>query len=200
MPMVLGGLAEFERDLIHNRTNEGRERAKARGVETGRPSKLSEYQKREAMRPRDSGGETLADIGRSERLDDCETGPLKLPNSLLRIAAASCRRWGLLYAASSGRRCRLSASRWSLIPALYLSCHSSRARLVSPRSRARLVSSLRGTAACFWFVIGHLLSLPFEVPRKFDVLDFFAGNENTDLVSPRLPRPIVSHGIFFLKI
>jgi len=31
MLTVLGGLAEFERDLIRARTSEGRERAKARG-------------------------------------------------------------------------------------------------------------------------------------------------------------------------
>ena len=35
MLAVLGGLAEFERDLIRTRTGEGRERAKARGVHMG---------------------------------------------------------------------------------------------------------------------------------------------------------------------
>jgi DNA invertase Pin-like site-specific DNA recombinase len=35
MLTVLGGLAEFERDLIRARTAEGRERAKARGVKNG---------------------------------------------------------------------------------------------------------------------------------------------------------------------
>ena len=39
MLTVLGGLAEFERDLIRARTGEGRERAKARGVKMGRPHK-----------------------------------------------------------------------------------------------------------------------------------------------------------------
>ena len=34
---VLGGLAEFERELIRARTGEGRARAKARGVHMGRP-------------------------------------------------------------------------------------------------------------------------------------------------------------------
>jgi hypothetical protein len=38
MLTVLGGLAEFERDLIRARTSEGRERAKARGVKMGRKS------------------------------------------------------------------------------------------------------------------------------------------------------------------
>ena len=37
MLTVLGGLAEFERDLIRARTGEGRERAKARGVKLGSP-------------------------------------------------------------------------------------------------------------------------------------------------------------------
>jgi DNA invertase Pin-like site-specific DNA recombinase len=36
MLTVLGGLAEFERDLIRTRTGEGRARAKARGVKMGR--------------------------------------------------------------------------------------------------------------------------------------------------------------------
>jgi DNA invertase Pin-like site-specific DNA recombinase len=37
MPTILGGLAEFERQLIRARTGEGRERAKMRGVHMGRP-------------------------------------------------------------------------------------------------------------------------------------------------------------------
>ena len=36
MLTVLGGLAEFERELIRARTGEGRERAKAKGVKMGR--------------------------------------------------------------------------------------------------------------------------------------------------------------------
>src|ERR1700682_5988601 len=52
---VLGGLAEFERDLIRTRTGEGRERAKARGVKLGRKPKLTEHQKREAIRRRGPG-------------------------------------------------------------------------------------------------------------------------------------------------
>src|SRR3712207_5535353 len=35
MLTVLGGLAEFERELIRHRTGEGRDRAKARGVQFG---------------------------------------------------------------------------------------------------------------------------------------------------------------------
>jgi DNA invertase Pin-like site-specific DNA recombinase len=65
MLTVLGGLAEFERDLIRARTSEGRERAKARGVKMGRPCKLTPHQQREALRRRDRGNETLADIART---------------------------------------------------------------------------------------------------------------------------------------
>jgi DNA invertase Pin-like site-specific DNA recombinase len=65
MLTVLGGLAEFERELIRSRTSEGRERAKARGVKLGRKPKLTDHQKAEAIRRRDNGAETLADIGRS---------------------------------------------------------------------------------------------------------------------------------------
>jgi DNA invertase Pin-like site-specific DNA recombinase len=65
MLTVLGGLAEFERDLIRARTSEGRERARARGVKMGRPPKLTPHQQREALRRRDRGNETLADIART---------------------------------------------------------------------------------------------------------------------------------------
>src|SRR3954471_14372521 len=47
MLTVLGGLAEFERDLIRACTSEGRERAKARGIKLGRKPKLTPHQKRE---------------------------------------------------------------------------------------------------------------------------------------------------------
>jgi DNA invertase Pin-like site-specific DNA recombinase len=65
MLTVLGGLAEFERDLIRARTGEGRERARARGVKMGRPFKLTDHQKREAIRRRDHDGETVREIARS---------------------------------------------------------------------------------------------------------------------------------------
>ena len=64
MLTVLGGLAEFERELIRTRTGEGRARAVARGQRMGRPPKLTPHQRREAIRRREKG-ETLAEIGRS---------------------------------------------------------------------------------------------------------------------------------------
>jgi DNA invertase Pin-like site-specific DNA recombinase len=65
MLTVLGGLAEFERELIRARTSEGRARAKARGQSLGRPFKLTPHQQKEAVRRRDKGEETLTEIGRS---------------------------------------------------------------------------------------------------------------------------------------
>ena len=64
MLTVLGGLAEFERELIKVRTGEGRARAKARGVKLGRRFKLTPHQRQEALTRRDAG-ETLSDIARS---------------------------------------------------------------------------------------------------------------------------------------
>lgn len=64
MLTVLGGLAEFQRELIRTRTSEGRERAKARGVKLGPLFKLTPHQRQEALRRRDAG-EQMRDIARS---------------------------------------------------------------------------------------------------------------------------------------
>lgn len=62
--VVLGGLAEFEKDLIRQRTAEGRSRAKARGVRLGRKPKLTPHQQREAATRR-AHGEPVTEIARS---------------------------------------------------------------------------------------------------------------------------------------
>ena len=64
MHTVLGGLAEFERELIVERTGEGRERAKAQGAVFGRKPKLTRHQRQEALARREAG-ETLVNIARS---------------------------------------------------------------------------------------------------------------------------------------
>jgi hypothetical protein len=84
MLTVLGGLAEFERDLIRSRTGEGRKRAMARGVRFGRPPKLTPHQRQEAARL--SAGETTTDIrgpmvSMRPRLEGC--GPLSSPPASL---------------------------------------------------------------------------------------------------------------------
>jgi DNA invertase Pin-like site-specific DNA recombinase len=61
---VLGGLAEFERELIKARTSEGRERAKRAGVKMGRKRLLSPHQIVE-IRGRKAGGESVRFLARS---------------------------------------------------------------------------------------------------------------------------------------
>jgi len=47
---VFAGIAEFERDLIRERTAAGRKAAKSRGVRFGRPPKLNAEQEQLARR------------------------------------------------------------------------------------------------------------------------------------------------------
>ena len=68
MLTVLGGLAEFERELIRARTGEGRERAKAKGVRFGRPPKMTAHQRREALH-RMNAGEPIVDLARTFGVD-----------------------------------------------------------------------------------------------------------------------------------
>jgi DNA invertase Pin-like site-specific DNA recombinase len=67
MLTVLDGLAEFERELIKARTEEGRKRAQARGVRFGRKLKLTQHQIAEALKRREAG-EALVEIGRSYKV------------------------------------------------------------------------------------------------------------------------------------
>ena len=76
MLTVLGGLAEFERELIRARTGEGRRRAQARGVKFGRSSKLTPHQRQEALQ-RLAAGETQADIARTFNVDATTIGRLE---------------------------------------------------------------------------------------------------------------------------
>ena len=68
MLTILGGLAEFERELIKDRTDAGRVRAKARGVKFGRKPKLNPFQREQAL-ARLSSGETQADVARTYGVD-----------------------------------------------------------------------------------------------------------------------------------
>jgi DNA invertase Pin-like site-specific DNA recombinase len=61
---LLAAIAEFERELIKERTGEGRKRAQAAGVKFGRKPKLSDFQRQEALRRR-AAGETLASIAKT---------------------------------------------------------------------------------------------------------------------------------------
>ena len=75
MLTILGGLAEFERELIKARTAEGRERAKGRGVRMGRKHKLTPHQQAE-VRKRKAEGQSVRELGRSYNVS---------PNTISRI-------------------------------------------------------------------------------------------------------------------
>jgi DNA invertase Pin-like site-specific DNA recombinase len=75
LTVLLGGIAEFERELIRARTGEGRKRAKARGVRFGRPRKMTPHQRQEAMR-RLAAGETQAEVARTYNVDATTIGRL----------------------------------------------------------------------------------------------------------------------------
>ena len=67
MLTVLGGLAEFERELIKIRTSEGRERAQRAGIKMGRKPILTAHQIAE-VRSRKANGESVRFLARSYRV------------------------------------------------------------------------------------------------------------------------------------
>jgi DNA invertase Pin-like site-specific DNA recombinase len=73
---VLAGSATFERQLIKARTDDGRKRAKNRGVRFGRPSKLDAHQRQEALQ-RLANGETLVAVARTYGVDATTIGRLQ---------------------------------------------------------------------------------------------------------------------------
>jgi DNA invertase Pin-like site-specific DNA recombinase len=75
MLTVLGGVAEFERDLIALRTNDGRLRARQSGVKFGPKFKLSPLQIEE-IRRRKEAGESCRFLARSYNVS---------PNTISRI-------------------------------------------------------------------------------------------------------------------
>jgi DNA invertase Pin-like site-specific DNA recombinase len=76
MLTVLSGIAEFERDLILQRTNEGRVRAMAEGTRFGRKPKLTKHQVREALK-RVPAGEPMRQIALSYNVDHSTISGLK---------------------------------------------------------------------------------------------------------------------------
>lgn len=72
---VLGGLAEFERELIIARTSDGRKRAKEAGVHMGRPRALNKHQQKEAIARLDAG-ESQVDVARSYNVSHTTIGRL----------------------------------------------------------------------------------------------------------------------------
>jgi DNA invertase Pin-like site-specific DNA recombinase len=66
---LLAGIAEFERELIVERTSAGRKYALAAGVKFGRKPKLTPYQRAEALKRRNEGDETMVQIAKSYGVD-----------------------------------------------------------------------------------------------------------------------------------
>jgi DNA invertase Pin-like site-specific DNA recombinase len=75
---ILAGFATFERHLIKARTDDGRKRAQARGVRFGRPRKLDQHQRQEALQ-RLANGESLVDVARTYGVDPTTIGRLQGP-------------------------------------------------------------------------------------------------------------------------
>jgi DNA invertase Pin-like site-specific DNA recombinase len=77
MVTIIGGIAEFERELIRARTGDGIRRSKAAGVHMGRPSKLTKHQQREVLARLARGGETLVEIARTYNVSHMTISRLK---------------------------------------------------------------------------------------------------------------------------
>jgi DNA invertase Pin-like site-specific DNA recombinase len=88
MLTVLGGLAKFERELIRARTDDGRKRAKARGVRFGRPQALTAHQRKEAIQ-RIAAGEVQADLARSYGVSQATISRLAAPGPFEHDAVAA---------------------------------------------------------------------------------------------------------------
>ncbi len=86
MLTILGGLAEFERDLIKARTDDGRRRAMANGKRFGRKPKLSAFQIEEALRRRDAG-EPVTEIAKTYNVSHSTISRLPYNGSAEAVAA-----------------------------------------------------------------------------------------------------------------
>ena len=166
MLTVLGGLAEFERELIRARTGEGRERAKARGVHMGRPPKLTPHQKREALTALADGTATQADLARRFNLSastisrlEAKTAPPPLPV-----------RPGLDAATERAARVFMQRieGKYPLIEGLV---YGSRARGDhTPDSDADLAVILKGERGDRYKVSGDMAGIAFDVLMETGIL------------------------------
>jgi DNA invertase Pin-like site-specific DNA recombinase len=146
MLTVLGGLAEFERELIKARTSEGRIRAEARGVAFGRKPRLTPHQQREALARR-AAGEACTEIARSyavshstiSRLAEAQVYHIPPANAVwlcyVRIRSASCPEIGAFLSSALDARCFSAAGNWRTV-----ACWPSRrnvSRTISPSGNSR---------------------------------------------------------------
>ncbi|MDE1568802.1 recombinase family protein [Aquabacter sp. P-9] len=80
MLTILGGLAEFERELIRTRTGEGRTRAKARGIKFGRKPRLSADQQAYVAKLK-ADGESVRHIARIMGVSKATIGRIGAPEA-----------------------------------------------------------------------------------------------------------------------
>lgn len=79
---VFAGIAEFERDLIRERTSAGRAAAQHRGVRFGRPKKLSEEQQALALRLLQEG-KSVSEVARTFKVHGATVYRMPSPNSFI---------------------------------------------------------------------------------------------------------------------
>ncbi len=79
---VFAGIAEFERDLIRERTGAGREAAKKRGVRFGRPRKLNAEQVQLATELMNQG-KAVRDIARTFKVHEATITTVLLKTKLM---------------------------------------------------------------------------------------------------------------------
>jgi DNA invertase Pin-like site-specific DNA recombinase len=166
MLTVLGGLAEFERELIRARTGEGRIRAKARGVHMGRPPKLTLHQKREALKALADGTATQADLARRFNLSASTISRLmdKAAPSLLPVRPA--------LDAETERAARVFMQRIEgKYPTIEGLVYGSRARGDHrPDSDADLAVILKGERGDRYKVSGEMAGIAFDVMLETGIL------------------------------
>ena len=166
----LGGIAEFERELIRARTSEGRERAKARGVHMGRPPKLTAHQKHEALKALAEGTATQADLARRfaisqstiSRLAD-KTAPSPLPVAMAARPALD---------PETDHAARVFMQRLEgKYPAIQGLVFGSRARGDNkPDSDADLAVILKGVRGDRYKVSGDMAGIAFDVMMETGIL------------------------------
>jgi DNA invertase Pin-like site-specific DNA recombinase/predicted nucleotidyltransferase len=167
MLTVLGGLAEFERELIRLRTGEGRTRAKARGVHMGRPPKLTPHQRHEALQALASGTATQADLVRRFNVSQstisrlADKGTLALPASATPVMDAETERAVRTFMQ------RLEGK----YPVREGILYGSRARGThTPESDADIAVVLEGTKGNRYAVGGDMAGIAFDVMMETGIL------------------------------
>jgi len=168
MLTVLGGLAEFERELIRARTGEGRVRAKARGVHMGRPPKLTAHQKREALKALADGTATQADLARRFNLSQSTISRLAEKAAPLPVSSAT----QPALDAKTERAARVFMQRLEgKYPAIEGLVYGSRARGDhKPDSDTDLAVILKGERGDRYKVSGDMAGIAFDVMMETGVL------------------------------